>query len=268
MIYTSYARIAIIVALVSASVATPVAQDQTSVHLEKRTPQGGIEDDEVSLPGSSSGGSHDTHDTLPKGEASESQFTSNCRGRRCKLPKMTERQFFLRDRDMKFININGELTKDFSKGAKTIPYTYKGYLDAIKEIEASNDKQRKSGKKQAKPSTKRLLSDRQSLQKWKADTTRLVNELKKRLLVSKEDLEKAFEGSGSEGSSTGRSQMPRAQATQLYIGKTGRVSPIKEEGSRKNPISDKAYLKLLSKLSGYERAKWGLKPKKMLSRII
>ncbi|KAH6578482.1 hypothetical protein BASA61_000240 [Batrachochytrium salamandrivorans] len=157
MIYTSYARIAIIVALVSASVATPVAQDQASVHLEKRTPQGGIEDDEVSLPGSSSGGSHDTHDPLPKGAISESQSTSNCR---------------------------------------------------------------------------------------------------------------AFEGSGSEGSSTGRSQMPRAQATQLYISKTGRVSPIKEEGSRKNPISDKAYLKLLSKLSSYERAKWGLKPKKMLARII
>ncbi|KAH6561749.1 hypothetical protein BASA50_009047 [Batrachochytrium salamandrivorans] len=162
MIYTSYARIAIIVALVSASVATPVAQDQASVHLEKRTPQGGIEDDEVSLPGSSSGGSHDTHDPLPKGAISESQSTSNCR----------------------------------------------------------------------------------------------------------DDLEKAFEGSGSEGSSTGRSQMPRAQATQLYISKTGRVSPIKEEGSRKNPISDKAYLKLLSKLSSYERAKWGLKPKKMLARII
>ncbi|KAH6575867.1 hypothetical protein BASA60_004806 [Batrachochytrium salamandrivorans] len=180
MIYTSYARIAIIVALVSASVATPVAQDQASVHLEKRTPQGGIEDDEVSLPGSSSGGSHDTHDPLPKGAISESQSTSNCR----------------------------------------------------------------------------------------VDTTRLVNELKKRLLVSKDDLEKAFEGSGSEGSSTGRSQMPRAQATQLYISKTGRVSPIKEEGSRKNPISDKAYLKLLSKLSSYERAKWGLKPKKMLARII
>ncbi|KAH6581298.1 hypothetical protein BASA61_009148 [Batrachochytrium salamandrivorans] len=225
MIYTSYARIAIIVALVSASVATPVAQDQTSVHLEKRTPQGGIEDDEVSLPGSSSGGSHDTHDTLPKGEASESQSTSNCRGRRW-------------------------------------------YLNTMKEIKASNDKQRKSGEKQAKPSTRRLLSDRQALQKWKVDTTRLVNELKKRLLVSKEDLEKAFEGSGSEGSSTGRSQMPRAQATQLYISKTGRVSPIKEEGSRKNPISDKAYLKLLSKLSSYERAKWGLKPKKMLARII
>ncbi|KAH6584903.1 hypothetical protein BASA60_000780 [Batrachochytrium salamandrivorans] len=202
------------------------------VYLEKRTPQGGIEDDEVSLPGSSSGGSHDTHDTLPKGEALESQSTSNCRGRRCKLPKMTERQFFLRDRDMKFININGELTKDFSKGAKTIPYTYKGYLDAIKEIEASNDKQRK------------------------------------RLLVSKEDLEKAFEGSGSEGSSAGRSQMPRAQATQLYISKTGRVSPIKEEGSRKNPTSDRGYLKLLFKLSGYERAAWGLKPKKMLARMI
>ncbi|KAH6579255.1 hypothetical protein BASA61_010367 [Batrachochytrium salamandrivorans] len=48
MIYTSYARIAIIVALVSASVATPVAQDQTSLYLEKRAPQGDIEDDDVS----------------------------------------------------------------------------------------------------------------------------------------------------------------------------------------------------------------------------
>ncbi|KAJ1334920.1 hypothetical protein BSLG_008074 [Batrachochytrium salamandrivorans] len=38
MIYTSYTRIAIIVALMSASVATPVAQDQASAHLEKRAP--------------------------------------------------------------------------------------------------------------------------------------------------------------------------------------------------------------------------------------
>ncbi|KAJ1328299.1 hypothetical protein BSLG_010410 [Batrachochytrium salamandrivorans] len=175
MIYTSYARIAIIVALVSASVATPVAQDQTSVHLEKRTHR--------------------------------------------VVSKMTKYP-----------------CQDLAQADHMTHMT---------------------------PCLKGKLRSRNSRQ-----TAGLVNELKKRLLVSKEDLEKAFEGSGSEGSSTGRSQMPRAQATQLYIGKTGRVSPIKEEGSRKNPISDKAYLKLLSKLSGYERAKWGLKPKKMLSRII
>ncbi|KAH6561600.1 hypothetical protein BASA62_009702 [Batrachochytrium salamandrivorans] len=37
MIYTSYARFAIIVALVSASVATPVAQDQTALSGEANT---------------------------------------------------------------------------------------------------------------------------------------------------------------------------------------------------------------------------------------
>ncbi|KAH6592384.1 hypothetical protein BASA61_004573 [Batrachochytrium salamandrivorans] len=44
MIYISYARIAIIVALMSASVAMPIAQDPTSVRLEKRVPQDDIED--------------------------------------------------------------------------------------------------------------------------------------------------------------------------------------------------------------------------------
>ncbi|KAJ1330440.1 hypothetical protein BSLG_009358 [Batrachochytrium salamandrivorans] len=55
MIYTRYARIAIIVALMGASVAIPIAQDKTSVHLEKRTPQGDIEDAKMSLSGSSAG---------------------------------------------------------------------------------------------------------------------------------------------------------------------------------------------------------------------
>ncbi|KAJ1339801.1 hypothetical protein BSLG_005589 [Batrachochytrium salamandrivorans] len=74
MIYTSYARLAIIVALLSASAATPVAQDQTSVHLEKRTPQGDIEDAKMSLPGSSAGG---LHGTSPKEAISKSQSKSS-----------------------------------------------------------------------------------------------------------------------------------------------------------------------------------------------
>ncbi|KAJ1339784.1 hypothetical protein BSLG_005603 [Batrachochytrium salamandrivorans] len=74
MIYTSYARLAIIVALLSASAATPVAQDQTSVHLEKRTPQGDIEDAKMSLPGSSAGG---LHSISPKGAISKSQSKSS-----------------------------------------------------------------------------------------------------------------------------------------------------------------------------------------------
>ncbi|KAH6584902.1 hypothetical protein BASA60_000779 [Batrachochytrium salamandrivorans] len=272
--------------------------------------QGGIEDDEMFSPGSSTGGSHGTYDTLSKGETLKSQFTSSCRGKKCKLPRMTEREFFLRDRDLAFIGTDGELTGTYSRDTTVVPYTYRGYLDTVKEIEANNDKKRKSGEKQTvtvskkrktgrervaavfrkmrlnrqkktkknekqaktedeqvKTSTRRLLSDKQALQKWKADTTKLVNELKKRLLVSKEDLEKAFEGSGSEGSSTGRSQMPRAQATQLYIDSAGRVSPIKKEGSRENPTSDRGYLKLLSTLSGRERTEWGLKTNTMLPQI-
>ncbi|KAH6583438.1 hypothetical protein BASA50_006951 [Batrachochytrium salamandrivorans] len=76
MIYTRYARIAIIVALMGASVAMPIAQDKTSVHLEKRTPQGDIEDAKMSLSGSSAGGSHGT---LPKGETLKSQSKLDCR---------------------------------------------------------------------------------------------------------------------------------------------------------------------------------------------
>ncbi|KAJ1341034.1 hypothetical protein BSLG_004504 [Batrachochytrium salamandrivorans] len=76
MIYTSYVRIAIIVALMGAYVAMPIAQDPTSVHLEKRVPQDDIDDAEMLLPGSSAG---ELHGTSPKGAISKSQSKLNCR---------------------------------------------------------------------------------------------------------------------------------------------------------------------------------------------
>ncbi|KAH9264682.1 hypothetical protein BASA83_011785 [Batrachochytrium salamandrivorans] len=294
MIYTSYARLAIIVALLSASAATPVAQDQTSVHLEKRTPQSDIEDAKMSLPGSSAGG---LHSISPKGAISKSQSKSSCRGSKCKLPRMTEREFFLRNRDLKFINTDGELTGTYSLSTTLVPYTYRMYLDTIQKIENSNEKKRKAEEKKetaaaskkrkaeeketkevrkqvdaakkriAKTNPRVLISDKQALQKWREVTKRLMNALKSTLLVSKGDLERALADSSSETDATGRSQVPRVQAKKLYISRFGVVSFVETRGSRENPTSDKAYFKLLSTLSGDERTEWGLKPKSMLPRI-
>ncbi|KAH6578963.1 hypothetical protein BASA60_003449 [Batrachochytrium salamandrivorans] len=242
MIYTSYARLAIIVALLSASAATPVAQDQTSVHLEKRTPQSDIEDAKMSLPGSSAGG---LHGTSPKGAISKSQSKSSCRGSKCKLPRMTEREFFLRNMDLKFINTDGELTGTYSLSTTLVPYTYRMYLDTIQKIENSNEKKRKAEEKKETAAAS-----------------------KKRKAEEKETKEKgALADSSSETDATGRSQVPRVQAKKLYISRFGVVSFVETRGSRENPVNDKAYFKLLSTLSGDERTEWGLKPKSMLPRI-
>ncbi|KAH6595612.1 hypothetical protein BASA50_005693 [Batrachochytrium salamandrivorans] len=290
MIYTSYARLAIIVALLSESAATPVAQDQTSVHLEKRTPQGDIEDAKMSLPGSSAGG---LHGTSPKGAISKSQSKSSCRGSKCKLPRMTLDEFLRRDMDLKFINTDGELERTFSNYARVVPYAYKDYLIIIKQMEISNKKRKAEEKKAAAANKKKetaerketkevrkqvdaakkrlvktnpriLISDKQALQKWREVTKRLTDALKSTLLVSKGDLEGALAGSSSETDATGRSQVPRAQAKKLYISRFGVVSFVETRGSRENPTSDKAYFKLLSTLSDDERTEWGLKPKSML----
>ncbi|KAH9252453.1 hypothetical protein BASA81_009577 [Batrachochytrium salamandrivorans] len=152
MIYTSYARLAIIVALLSASAATPVAQDQTSVHLEKRTPQSDIEDAKMFLPGSSAGG---LHGTSPKGAISKSQSKSSCRGSKCKLPRMTLDEFLRRDMDLKFINTDGELERTFSNYARVVPYAYKDYLIIIKQMEISNKKRKAEEKKAAAANKKK-----------------------------------------------------------------------------------------------------------------
>ncbi|KAH6579355.1 hypothetical protein BASA60_003312 [Batrachochytrium salamandrivorans] len=378
MIYISYARIAIIVALMSASVAMPIAQDPTSVRLEKRVPQddiedvsdspqpprrpkaepplpgwtrqsthssqvsssqaarpisrldrrplsrqggssqiesspgsnsesdmqneqdpanshasqGASEDDEMSSPGSSTGGSHGT---LPKGATLKSQSKLDCRGGKCKLPRMTDKEFSRRDKDLRFITTDGELTGTYSRDTTMIPYTYKEYLATIQKIENNNEKKRKAEEKKetaaaakkrkaeeretkevrkqvgaarkriAKTNPRVLISDKQALQKWKEATKKLMNALKQVLLVSKGDLEKALADSSSETDATGRSQVPRVQARKLYISRFGVVSLVETRGSRENPTSDKAYLKLLSTLSRDERTEWGLKPKSMLS---
>ncbi|KAH6577996.1 hypothetical protein BASA50_007146 [Batrachochytrium salamandrivorans] len=152
MIYTSYARLAIIVALLSASAATPVAQDQTSVHLEKRTPQSDIEDAKMFLPGSSAGG---LHGTSPKGAISKSQSKSSCRGSKCKLPRMILDEFLRRDMDLKFINTDGELEGAFSNYARVVPYAYKDYLIIIKQMEISNKKRKAEEKKAAAANKKK-----------------------------------------------------------------------------------------------------------------
>ncbi|KAH9266001.1 hypothetical protein BASA84_001345 [Batrachochytrium salamandrivorans] len=290
MIYTSYVRIAIIVALMGAYVAMPIAQDPTSVHLEKRVPQDDIDDAEMLLPGSSAG---ELHGTSPKGAISKSQSKLNCRGKKCKLPRMTVHEFLRRDMELVFIDTNGELTKEFSKTARVTPQKYKDYLTTIKEIETNNDKKRAEEKKAvaaakkkeladqkrvkaeekkeaaaaskkrkaeeketkkvrkqvdaekkriAKINPRAFISDKQSLQKWREVTKRLMNALKSALLVSKEDLEEALADSSSETDATGQSQMPRVQAKKLYISRFGVVSFVETHGSRENPISDKAYL--------------------------
>ncbi|KAJ1342091.1 hypothetical protein BSLG_003352 [Batrachochytrium salamandrivorans] len=152
MIYTSYARLAIIVALLSESAATPVAQDQTSVHLEKRTPQSDIEDAKMFLPGSSAGG---LHGTSPKGAISKSQSKSSCRGSKCKLLRMTLDEFLRRDMDLKFINTDGELERTFSNYARVVPYAYKDYLIIIKQMEISNKKRKAEEKKAAAANKKK-----------------------------------------------------------------------------------------------------------------
>ncbi|KAH6568043.1 hypothetical protein BASA60_002329 [Batrachochytrium salamandrivorans] len=82
---------------------------------------------------------------------------------------------------------------------------------------------------------------------------RLSNALKIRFLVSKEELERALADSSTEIDATGRLQVPRAKPKQLYLTRIGTLSLVETPGCRKNPTSDKAYLKLLSTLSKAER---------------
>ncbi|KAH9245689.1 hypothetical protein BASA81_016825 [Batrachochytrium salamandrivorans] len=267
MIYTSYARLAIIVALLSASAATPVAQDQTSVHLEKRTPQSDIEDAKMFLPGSSAGG---LHGTSPKGAISKSQSKSSCRGSKCKLPRMTLDEFLRRDMDLKFINTDGELERTFSNYArkKKPPLLTKKKKLADQKIMKEVRKQVNAAKNiQAENDPRELLSDDQALKEWKEATNKLGDELKNSLLAPKDRLEDAF-GVSSEADVTGSSQVPQTQSMPLFISGFGIVSPIKEDSSRENPTSDGEYLKLLSELSTKERVAWGLKSKSMLARMI
>ncbi|KAJ1340456.1 hypothetical protein BSLG_004903 [Batrachochytrium salamandrivorans] len=247
MIYTSYARLAIIVALLSESAATPVAQDQTSVHLEKRTPQSDIEDAKMFLPGSSAGG---LHGTSPKGAISKSQSKSSCRGSKCKLPRMTLDEFLRRDMDLKFINTDGELERTFSNYARVTPQNYKDYLIIIKQMEISNKKRKAEEKKAAAANKKKETAEQKETKEYAS--------------CVKGDLEGALAGSSSETDATGRSQVPRVQAKKLYISRFGVVSFVETRGSRENPVNDKAYFKLLSTLSDDERTEWGLKPKSML----
>ncbi|KAJ1330048.1 hypothetical protein BSLG_009772 [Batrachochytrium salamandrivorans] len=238
MIYTSYARLAIIVALLSASAATPVAQDQTSVHLEKRTPQSDIEDAKMFLPGSSAGG---LHGTSPKGAISKSQSKSSCRSWLNEETAAKEKETAAADKKKKLAD--QKIMKEVRKK-----------VNAAKNIQAKND-------------PRELLSDDQALKEWKEATNKLGDELKNSLLASKDRLEDAF-GVSSEADVTGSSQVPQTQSMQLFISGFGVVSPIKEDGSRENPTSDGEYLKLLSELSTKERSAWGLKSKSMLARMI
>ncbi|KAH6602116.1 hypothetical protein BASA61_001433 [Batrachochytrium salamandrivorans] len=138
---------------------------------------------------------------------------------------------------------------------------------AVKKRKAEEKKAKEARKRLAKSNSRRLLSDKQSLHKWRDITTKLSNALKIRFLVSKEELERALADSSTEIDATGRLQVPRAKPKQLYLTRIGTLSLVETPGCRKNPTSDKAYLKLLSTLSKAERAEWGLKPKSLLSRI-
>ncbi|KAH6594963.1 hypothetical protein BASA50_006177 [Batrachochytrium salamandrivorans] len=259
----------------------PTEQDPATSHASP----GGVEDDEISSPESSAGGSRRTS---PKKTTLKPQSKLDCRGKKCKLPRMTDKEFSRRDKSLRFINTDGKLTKTYSRDRTMIPYIHKGYLNTIQKIKNNNGKRKatiasqkkkfadlketrkvrkqvnKARKRLDKTSPRILLSDRQALQKWRHTTTKLENALKIRFLVPKEELERIFKGSGSGGSVAGRSQAPRSQAKQLYLTRFGAVSLVETRGCRKNPTSDKAYLKLLSELSGSERAIWGLKPKMML----
>ncbi|KAJ1341939.1 hypothetical protein BSLG_003589 [Batrachochytrium salamandrivorans] len=279
MIYTSYARLAIIVALLSASAATPVAQDQTSVHLEKRTPQSDIEDAKMFLPGSSAGG---LHGTSPKGAISKSQSKSSYyliiikqmeisnkkRKAAEKKAAAASKKSRLKKKDAA-VNKKSWLNKRITAAKeKKPPLLTKKKKLADQKIMKEVRKQVNAAKNiQAENDPRELLSDDQALKEWKEATNKLGDELKNSLLAPKDRLEDAF-GVSSEADVTGSSQVPQTQSMPLFISGFGVVSPIKEDSSRENPTSDGEYLKLLSELSTKERVAWGLKSKSMLARMI
>ncbi|KAH6573623.1 hypothetical protein BASA62_002836 [Batrachochytrium salamandrivorans] len=254
MIYTSYARLAIIVALLSESAATPVAQDQTSVHLEKRTPQSDIEDAKMFLPGSSAGGLH----AIKKERLKKKAAAANKKKESAKEKKDAA------------VNKKKELAEQKETAAKekeTAAADKKKKLADQKIMKEVREKVNAAKNIQAKNDPRELLSDDQALKEWKEATNKLGDELKNSLLAPKDRLEDAF-GVSSEADVTGSSQVPQTQSMSLFISGFGVVSPIKEDGSRENPTSDGEYLKLLSELSTKERSAWGLKSKSMLARMI